>query len=83
MSDKMEIKEENLVKKTCRELGITQKELAEKIGFSANTVSKWSRGLQLSQTAKNFMKTLLELQNLKLEYENFRKKVLLENTNKI
>ncbi len=26
---KKEIQEENLVKKTCRELGITQKELAE------------------------------------------------------
>ncbi len=35
---------ENIVKKTCRELGITQKELAEKIGVSQNTVSNWAKG---------------------------------------
>jgi len=34
-------KEENLVKKTCRELGITQKELAENIGMSERAVSNW------------------------------------------
>ncbi len=38
------IEEENLVKKTCRELGITQKELAERIGVSRQTVSDWSSG---------------------------------------
>ena len=32
----------NLVKKTCKELGITQKELAEKIGVSSQTISDWS-----------------------------------------
>jgi DNA-binding XRE family transcriptional regulator len=35
-------KEENLVKKTCKELGITQKELAEKIGVSKQTIYDWS-----------------------------------------
>ena len=34
--------EENLVKKTCRELGITQKELAEQIGVHEVTVRNWS-----------------------------------------
>ena len=34
--------EENLVKKTCKELGVTQKELAEKIGVSRQTVSDWA-----------------------------------------
>jgi predicted transcriptional regulator len=28
------LEEENLVKKTCKELGITQKELAERIGVA-------------------------------------------------
>jgi DNA-binding XRE family transcriptional regulator len=36
------MEEENLVKKTCRELGITQKELAEKIGVSQRTITNWS-----------------------------------------
>ncbi len=39
-------KEENLVKKTCRELGITQKELAEMMGVSENSVSSWKNEKQ-------------------------------------
>jgi transcriptional regulator with XRE-family HTH domain len=35
------LEEENLVKKTCKELGITQKELAEKIGITEKTVNNW------------------------------------------
>jgi len=35
--------EENLVKKTCKELGITQKELAERIGVSVQTLSRWNQ----------------------------------------
>jgi DNA-binding XRE family transcriptional regulator len=34
-------KEENLVKKTCRELGINQKQLAEKIGINQKTLTNW------------------------------------------
>jgi DNA-binding XRE family transcriptional regulator len=36
-------KEENLVKKTCKELGITQKELGEKIGITEKTISGWAK----------------------------------------
>jgi DNA-binding XRE family transcriptional regulator len=32
---------ENLVQKTCKELGITQKQLAEKIGVNPKTISNW------------------------------------------
>jgi transcriptional regulator with XRE-family HTH domain len=34
--------EENLVKKTCRELGITQKQLAKKLNLSIPTINRWS-----------------------------------------
>lgn len=34
--------EENLVKKTCKELGITQKELANMIGLTDRTLSKYA-----------------------------------------
>lgn len=38
-------KSENLIKKTCKELGLTQKELAEQMGIAENTISQWSRGI--------------------------------------
>ncbi|WOE69110.1 helix-turn-helix transcriptional regulator [Hydrogenimonas thermophila] len=36
--------QENIVKKVCKELGITQKELAERLGVSADTISNWAKG---------------------------------------
>ncbi|MDR2790236.1 MAG: helix-turn-helix transcriptional regulator [Campylobacteraceae bacterium] len=39
------MEKENIVKKTCKELGITQKELAARIRVHEETVSKWSRGV--------------------------------------
>jgi transcriptional regulator with XRE-family HTH domain len=38
------LEEENLVKKTCKELGITQKELANILNLSQNTISNWAKG---------------------------------------
>lgn len=35
---------ENIVKLTCKELGITQKELAEQMGVSETTLTNWARG---------------------------------------
>jgi DNA-binding XRE family transcriptional regulator len=53
----LENKEENLVKKTCRELGITQKELAEKIGVSYRTLTNWSNGtVEIPKIALNLIK---------------------------
>ncbi len=39
--------EENAVKQICSELGITQKELAEKIGAAEATVRNWSAGKEV------------------------------------
>lgn len=36
--------EQNKVKEICKELGITQKELADIIGVNKDTVGNWSRG---------------------------------------
>ncbi len=56
---------ENIVKKTCRELGITQKELAERTGFSEESISKWNNGGKIPQSAKKFFHTLKELHTYK------------------
>jgi plasmid maintenance system antidote protein VapI len=46
--------EENLVKKTCRELGITQKELAERIGVKPESLnSSLSRRKITNQVIKS------------------------------
>jgi DNA-binding XRE family transcriptional regulator len=64
----LENKEENLVKKTCRELGITQKELAEKIGVSQNTVSTWKNNNQIPNLAMK----VFELLKSQKECENYK-----------
>jgi len=70
--------EENLVKKTCRELGITQKELAEKLNLSLPTINRWSSDVSkmpvLGEIALSLMlenhsyklklKTIKEAQNI-------------------
>ena len=66
--------EENLVKKTCRELGITQRELAEKTKFKEQTIRNWSSKGEIPEYGKAFLLTLLELKQHKeivLSYRNF------------
>jgi DNA-binding XRE family transcriptional regulator len=74
----LENKEENLVKKTCRELGITQKELAEILGVTPHTVTNWTKGkidktvnvalegLIYKSKFKDFQKNMKEFSNFTL-----------------
>jgi transcriptional regulator with XRE-family HTH domain len=66
---KNEDSELNLVKKTCKELGITQKELAEKIGVSKNTVSDWANN---KTPISKLVQTTLNLLTMEKEYQNFK-----------
>jgi transcriptional regulator with XRE-family HTH domain len=51
---------ENIVKRTCKELGITQKELAERIGVHENTVSLWARGaIEMPEWSYKMMELLI------------------------
>ena len=54
----------NLVKKTCKELGITQKELAERIGVHNVTVRNWTSKGNIPEMAKNMMILLVEKKEL-------------------
>jgi DNA-binding XRE family transcriptional regulator len=77
MAEKSEQIEENLVKKTCRELGITQKELAEKIGVSESGLkTAISRNSLSNQMMKNIE---LLLENKKLQKELRKAKDFKEN----
>jgi DNA-binding transcriptional regulator YiaG len=62
----VEEKEENLVKKTCRELGITQKELAKYFGVTPKTVSDWA--VERYKLPSNF-NLIIDLINSKQELE--------------
>jgi len=51
--------EENLVRKTCKELGITQKKLSEITEFATQTISKWNNNSKMPNNAllqTNFLK---------------------------
>ncbi len=65
------IEEENLVKKTCRELGITQKELAERIGVKPESLnSSLSRG-NISLQIEKAVDLLLEVESLKIKLNDY------------
>lgn len=54
----------NIVKKVCKELGITQKELAEKIGVPHPTVARWASG-EVPEQGKKLIELYYE--NVKLK----------------
>lgn len=63
----------NIVKKACAELGLTQKELAEKLGASEGTVRNWSSSNELPQWAINFIEVLNENQKNKEIADTFKR----------
>ena len=59
------MKDENIVKKVCKELGLTQKELAEMLDIPAGTISRWASTEEMPKTAKIALELLLENKKLK------------------
>lgn len=52
---------ENIVKRACKELGITQKELADKLGVDDGTVRKWaSEATKTPEWAEKFISLIIE-----------------------
>ena len=69
--DKKEIKEENIVKKTCKELGITQKELAVLMGVNDGTIRKWSSQTKPPEWGIAFLNTILKNKDLNEKLNKF------------
>lgn len=61
----MEEKSENIVKKVCRELGLTYRELGERIGYSEEAVSKASRTDEISKPMAKALELMIELEQKK------------------
>jgi len=67
------MKEENIVKRVCKELGLTQKELAERLGVNDGTVRKWASQTEPPEWAVKFLHLLLEKERLKERLDKFQK----------
>ena len=64
--------EENLVKQTCKELGINQKELAKIFNVTPHTITNWVRG-KTENVHKIALKGLIyqkRLENIKMNLIN-------------
>jgi DNA-binding XRE family transcriptional regulator len=57
-------KNQNIVKRTCKELGITQKELAERLDVPQPTMARWATG-EIPEQSKKLLELFLE--NIKLK----------------
>ncbi len=64
---------ENIVKKTCKELGLTYKQLGEVIGYSESNLNKVASTGQVSNQLSRVIELYLENQELKKELENSNK----------
>ncbi|MGP1450915.1 MAG: XRE family transcriptional regulator [Wolinella sp.] len=63
--------DENIVKRACRELGITQKELAERIGMGADSLRTISASGKISTQTEAAILLVLENAELKKELKNY------------
>lgn len=63
---------ENIVKATCKELGITQKELAERLGVSKPTVERWSQSGDIPEQATIQISLLIENNEMKKELNELK-----------
>lgn len=64
--------EENIVKKTAKELGMSQKELAETMGTAEQTVRNWASKGEAPVWAIKFMEKLLENKSMQEEIESHK-----------
>ncbi|NPA55370.1 MAG: helix-turn-helix transcriptional regulator [Epsilonproteobacteria bacterium] len=62
---------ENIVKKVCKELGITQKELAERLGVPQSTISGWAKG-DIPKMTQLALELLIENKELKEKLNIFK-----------
>ena len=70
--DLQEAMDDNIVKRVCKELGITQRELADRMGVHQNMPAKWSSGDEPSQMAINFMELLINHEKTKRQLDKFK-----------
>ena len=68
----MEEKEENLVKKVCKEYKITQIELAKKLDIPRGTISRWISTKHIPRTAELALNLMLKNRELENQLNSFK-----------
>jgi len=56
---------ENIVKKVCKELGLTYKQLGEKIGYSEGSIRNLASKNEVSEPVKKAIELLYEIERCK------------------
>nr|DAR76770.1 MAG TPA: helix-turn-helix domain protein [Caudoviricetes sp.] len=70
--DFQEAMDDNIVKRVCKELGITQRELAERMEIPESTIARWKNG-DIPRLADLYLNALLENVDLKTKLEAIKK----------
>nr|DAR31258.1 MAG TPA: Regulatory protein [Caudoviricetes sp.] len=65
--------EENIVKRVCKELNLTQRELAEIIKVNSGTPAQWVTKGEVPPTYQYLLELMLENTQLKLKLETIKK----------
>lgn len=65
-------KEQNLIKKTAKELGMTYKELGEAIGLSEASIRRLATSTEINHQVLTSIKMLLKIKELEVELEDYR-----------
>jgi len=60
---------ENIVKIVCKELDISQKELAEQLDVPQSTISRWASNEEIPRMAQKYLELLLETKDLKEKFK--------------
>jgi len=60
---------ENIVKIVCKELDISQKELAERLDVPQSTISRWASNEEIPRMAQKYLELLLETKDLKEKFK--------------
>ena len=60
---------ENIVKKVCKELGLTYKQLGEKIGYSEGSIRNVASKTEVSDAVKKAIELLYELEECKKQLQ--------------
>ena len=68
----MDKKEENLIKKVCKEYGITQAELSKMLDIPKGTISRWVSTSKMPKTAELALNLMLKNRELENKLNSFK-----------